>query len=196
MVFLFVSISNIQDSMTHLSSFLSVRINTSQELLGVDIVDGNSRLVFIHLASIISEGRNSYEFVDRGKVLASQRDWVFVINTENEFVFDFFFCKIFRSPVNDVVDLELIVPGVDGENLCRDPTGLGDGFVVVKFTFSFNLFSLPILELLFSAFFDCLSCGIVGPRLHLQLVVDHVGDHTVILTEELKVNNIRPVFWS
>lgn len=86
MVFLLGSISNIQDFMTHLSSFLSVRINSSQKLLGVDIVDGNSGLVFIHLAGIISEGRNSYEFVDRGKILASQRDWAFVINTEDKFV--------------------------------------------------------------------------------------------------------------
>lgn len=92
------------------------------------------------------------------------------------------------------MDLELIVPGIDGEYLCRDPSGLGYGFVVVKFTFSFNLFSLPILELLFSTLFDCLSCGIVGPRFHLQLVVYHVGDNTIILTEELKVNNVRPVF--
>jgi len=200
-VFLIRGVSNTQDSLTHLSSFVGVTVNTSEKRFGVDIVDGNPCSVFSVIAGVLLlelEGSTSYIPVDGGKVLASERNRVLGVKTEDESVFTF--SQILSSPVDDVVDLELIVRGADGHNLGRVRlrrsgcvSGFGDGFVVVEFTLSFSLFPLPILEPHFPTLFDCLSLGIVGPQFHLQLVTDHVGDHTVILTKELKVDNIRPV---
>jgi len=98
------------------------------------------------------------------------------------------------------MDLELVVRGTDGQNLRRvaiitacSLIGFWDGFVVDKFAEFFSLFSLPILEPHFSTLLNCLGCGIVSPHLHLQFLTDQIGDYTIMLTEELKVDNIRAV---
>jgi len=108
------------------------------------------------------------------------------------------FCKLLASSVDKVKDLELIVGGTDGQNFCWVHAGslsgrvggFRDGFVVVKFTLTFLLPSLPVLESLCSGLLDCPGDGIVDPCLHLQFVTDQVGDDTIILTKELKVDDV------
>lgn len=99
MVFLVSSVSKIQDSVTHLGSFLGVSVNASEMLLGVDIVDGNPRLGFILISTGIPAslycgiflidclevtGCDSHVPVDCGEILGFQSDRVFGNKAENE----------------------------------------------------------------------------------------------------------------